>query len=141
MLQKFELVYEEAKLQALEHGMAGEAGSLSQFGGQQARRKQFAAVSNDLNQIFFDFPFTVPRYFALITRALITLEGIALVGDSNFDIFQSSYPYALEFAVSIFGISNAMQILQKGSLAELAAAKDMVKKVLGSDALLELKAA
>ena len=32
------------------------------------RRKQFKAVSNELNQLFFDFPFQVPEYFALITR-------------------------------------------------------------------------
>ena len=41
----------------------------------QMRRKQFRAVSGELNQIFFDFPFQVPDYFALVTRALIVLEG------------------------------------------------------------------
>jgi aarF domain-containing kinase len=42
----------------------------------KTRRKQFTAVSGELNQIFFDYPFQVPDYFALVTRALITLEGI-----------------------------------------------------------------
>jgi aarF domain-containing kinase len=33
-------------------------------------------------QVFFEFPFLVPDYFALITRALIVLEGIAVTGNS-----------------------------------------------------------
>ena len=49
--------------------------------GTAQRRAQFTAISRELNQIFFEFPFTVPEYFALITRALIVLEGIALSGD------------------------------------------------------------
>ena len=57
------------------------------------KRKRLIAVSQDLNQVFFDFPFVVPEYFALITRALIVLEGIALRGNPDFDIFQASYPY------------------------------------------------
>ena len=34
------------------------------------RRKQFHAVSKELNQIFFEFPFQVPGYFALVTRVM-----------------------------------------------------------------------
>ena len=37
-------------------------------------------MSGQLNQIFFDYPISVPSYFALITRALIVLEGIAVTG-------------------------------------------------------------
>eukprot|EP00930_Biecheleria_cincta_P055389 TRINITY_DN41711_c0_g1_i1.p1 TRINITY_DN41711_c0_g1~~TRINITY_DN41711_c0_g1_i1.p1 ORF type:complete len:509 (-),score=66.50 TRINITY_DN41711_c0_g1_i1:228-1754(-) len=67
----------------------------------RSRVKNFKTVSDDLNQIFFEFPFQVPPYFALITRALLTLEGIALEamdGSGGFDIFQASYPYALKHA-------------------------------------------
>ena len=59
----------------------------------QKRRKEFAAVSADLNNIFFEQPFRVPDYFALVTRALIVLEGIALAGDPSFDIFKAAYPH------------------------------------------------
>ena len=38
------------------------------------------AVSYDLNKVFFEYPFLVPDYFALITRAMIVLEGIAVTG-------------------------------------------------------------
>ncbi|KAJ8602666.1 hypothetical protein CTAYLR_004119 [Chrysophaeum taylorii] len=59
------------------------------------RRETFRRVSRELNDIFFNYPFRVPEYFALITRALIILEGIALLGDADFDIFQAAYPHAL----------------------------------------------
>lgn len=67
------------------------------------RRQQFHAISNDLNAIFFEFPFIVPEYFALITRALIVLEGIAVIGEPTFDIFAASYPYASKHALKLFG--------------------------------------
>jgi aarF domain-containing kinase len=59
----------------------------------QSRRKQFWAVSADLNRIFYLYPFLVPDYFALITRAMIVLEGIAITGDPQFDLFRAAYPY------------------------------------------------
>ena len=61
------------------------------------------SVSNELNQVFFEYPFSVPPFFALITRGLGLLEGIALSGDPNFDIFQASYPYASRRAAEIYG--------------------------------------
>ena len=84
---------------------------LTTFGGQKARRKQLIAVSADLNRIFFEYPFTVPSYFALVTRALITLEGIALQGDENFDVFAAAYPYTQERAVHLFGAKNVAKIV------------------------------
>ena len=38
----------------------------------------------------------VPDYFALITRAMIVLEGIAVTGDPEFDLFKAAYPYRLD---------------------------------------------
>jgi hypothetical protein len=52
-----------------------------------------------------------PRYFALITRALIVLEGIALTGDRDFDIFRASYPHALKHAAATFGVVQLSQML------------------------------
>ncbi len=67
------------------------------------RRKKLQVLSRELNQIFFDYPFTVPEYLALITRALITLEGLALKGDEDFDIFQHSFKPTREIATKLFG--------------------------------------
>ena len=68
------------------------------------RRKQFWAVSKDLNKIFFNYPFLVPDYFALMSRAMIVLEGIAVTGNPEFDIFSESYPFAFKIALKTFGV-------------------------------------
>ena len=65
------------------------------------RRRQFREISGDLNAIFFQYPFTVPAFFALITRGLGLLEGIALKGDENFDIFNASYPFAMKAGIQL----------------------------------------
>ena len=67
------------------------------------RKRKFMEISNELNEIFFRYPFQVPGFFALVTRGLGLLEGIALVGDPNFDIFASAAPYATKRAASILG--------------------------------------
>ena len=79
------------------------------------RRKKFMAVSNDLNLIFFKYPFLVPDYFALITKAMIVLEGIALTGDPEFDLFNSAYPYAFKRAIALFGINNLSEIAREAA--------------------------
>jgi len=48
----------------------------------------------------------VPSYFALITRALIVLEGIALSGDPNFDIFAAAIPFARRRALQLLGANK-----------------------------------
>eukprot|EP00798_Chlamydomonas_sp_ICE-L_P012411 gene12411-15603_t len=50
-------------------------------------------LAADLAQITFDYPFRIPPYFALIIRAISTLEGIALVGNDDFALVDEAYPY------------------------------------------------
>jgi len=76
------------------------------------RRRKLHAVSSDLNSIFFEYPFSVPEYFALITRALIVLEGVAVTADNNFDIFAAAYPHALSRTTRIFGVENLSRLLR-----------------------------
>ena len=76
------------------------------------RKRNLMAISNELNQVFFEYPFSVPPFFALITRGLGLLEGIALSGDPNFDIFQASYPYASRRAAEIYG-KHGWSLLKK----------------------------
>ena len=65
---------------------------------------------------------TVPEYFALITRALIVLEGIALTGDPEFDLFKAAYPHAAKHAAALFGASNlALMLSQAHAANELRA--------------------
>ena len=88
----------------------------------QKRRKEFAAVSSDLNNIFFEQPFRVPDYFALVTRALIVLEGIALAGDPSFDIFKAAYPHGLRRARELFGVDGLARIAAAAGRARVARA-------------------
>ncbi|CAM9313370.1 unnamed protein product [Chrysoparadoxa australica] len=58
-----------------------------------AKSINFQELAGDLAQITFDYPFRLPPYFALIIRAIGTLEGIALVGNPDFAIVDEAYPY------------------------------------------------
>lgn len=70
------------------------------------RKRKLLEISNELNEVFFQYPFSVPPFFALVTRGLGLLEGIALTGDPEFDIFQASAPYARRRALSVLGINT-----------------------------------
>ena len=59
-------------------------------------------MARDLNKVLLKFPFTVPNYFALTSRAVTILEGIGLKADPEFDIWTASYPYAKQRAFQIF---------------------------------------
>lgn len=69
------------------------------------RQRKLMEISNELNEVFFRYPFSVPPFFALITRGLGLLEGIALSGDPDFDIFHASAPFARRRAVHLLGNS------------------------------------
>merc|ERR1711994_837884 len=103
-------VFDSAQLAATDQVRAG-----LQFQSIQSRRKQFWAVSMDLNRIFYLYPFLVPDYFALITRAMIVLEGIAITGDPSFDLFRSAYPYSLRRAVSVFGYRGVVELAREAT--------------------------
>lgn len=59
----------------------------------EQKNLNFQELASDLAQITFDYPFRIPPYFALIIRAIGVLEGIALVGNSDFAIVDEAYPY------------------------------------------------
>ena len=82
-----------------------------------ARRRKFADISGDLNDVFFNFPFHTPAFFALITRGLGLLEGIAVKADPTFNLFVVSTPFALRYAwkVATIANNNNRQQQQKGS--------------------------
>ncbi len=46
----------------------------------------FQAMTQDLLTVLNEIPFSIPPYFALLGRAVVTLEGIALTGDPNYKI-------------------------------------------------------
>lgn len=52
----------------------------------------FKAIVDGLGDIFYRYPFTIPSYYALITRSLSVLEGIALRTDPGFKLLERAYP-------------------------------------------------
>mmetsp|Transcript_13129 Transcript_13129/g.38643 ORF Transcript_13129/g.38643 Transcript_13129/m.38643 type:complete len:449 (-) Transcript_13129:2075-3421(-) len=85
-------------------------GLLESGSSMQSRKRKLMEISSELNEVFFKYPFSVPPFFALVTRGLGLLEGIALSGDPDFDIFNASYPYARKRAVEIFGYTGLRKL-------------------------------
>ena len=53
----------------------------------------FKAITDRFSELMFDYPFRVPARFALIIRAVVSQEGLALRLDPNFRIIAVAYPY------------------------------------------------
>ena len=74
--------YEEElkKIYGMDGSMSGTAGG-------------FSAMTQDALTVLNDIPFSIPPYFALLGRAIVTLEGIALTGDPSYGIIMEAYPF------------------------------------------------
>ncbi|EFN51008.1 hypothetical protein CHLNCDRAFT_141540 [Chlorella variabilis] len=55
-------------------------------GGAKAFKSNFQALSTDLLAATLEIPFSVPPYMSLLARSVATLEGIALVGDPDYQM-------------------------------------------------------
>jgi len=53
----------------------------------------FQAMTQDALTVLNDVPFSIPPYFAILGRAIVTLEGIALTGNEDYGIIMESYPF------------------------------------------------
>merc|ERR1719310_886042 len=62
-------------------------------GSAQAAVGGFQAMTQDLLTVLKDIPFTIPPYFALIARAIVTLEGMALQGNPDYSLIMEAYPF------------------------------------------------
>ena len=57
----------------------------------------FKELTYDLADVMYDYPFRLPANFTYIMRALMTLEGIGIITDPEFNFFETAKPYAKEF--------------------------------------------
>jgi predicted unusual protein kinase regulating ubiquinone biosynthesis (AarF/ABC1/UbiB family) len=57
----------------------------------------FKELTYDLAEVMYEYPFRLPANFTYVMRALMTLEGIAIVTDPGFSFFETAKPYAKEF--------------------------------------------
>ena len=53
----------------------------------------FKSITDQMSAMMYEFPFTVPAYYALIIRSMVTLEGIAIGIEPNFKVLSKAYPY------------------------------------------------
>jgi predicted unusual protein kinase regulating ubiquinone biosynthesis (AarF/ABC1/UbiB family) len=58
---------------------------------------KFKELTYDLAEVMYEYPFRLPANFTYVMRALMTLEGIAIVTDPGFSFFDTAKPYAKEF--------------------------------------------
>lgn len=65
-----------------------------------AKSINFQSLSEELATVTFDFPFSIPPAFALLLRSLSVLEGIALVGDSEFKLIMESFPFVSKLVMT-----------------------------------------
>jgi predicted unusual protein kinase regulating ubiquinone biosynthesis (AarF/ABC1/UbiB family) len=61
----------------------------------------FQDVTDNFAPLLYEFGFRIPMNFALIVRAILTLEGISLQLDPDFDIWSVSAPYAARMMLTI----------------------------------------
>ena len=61
--------------------------------GEEVISFNFKAITDKFSELMFDYPFRVPARFALIIRAVVSQEGLALRLDPNFKIINVAYPY------------------------------------------------
>jgi predicted unusual protein kinase regulating ubiquinone biosynthesis (AarF/ABC1/UbiB family) len=71
----------------------------SVFGAEQ-RRTSFQDATHAFAPLIYEYEFRLPVDFAYIVRAIITLEGISLQLDPDFDIFAVSAPYAARMMIT-----------------------------------------
>jgi predicted unusual protein kinase regulating ubiquinone biosynthesis (AarF/ABC1/UbiB family) len=57
----------------------------------------FKELTYDLAEIVYEYPFRLPSHFTYIMRALMTLEGIGIATDPEFNFFETAKPYAKDF--------------------------------------------
>ncbi|CAN1341742.1 Uncharacterized protein sll0005 [Linum perenne] len=65
------------------------------FADDSRQSRDFEAIMNQLYDVMYDFNFSLPPDYALVTRALGSLEGTAKALDPNFKVVESAYPFVI----------------------------------------------
>lgn len=62
------------------------------------------ALSSDLLSVTLEIPFSVPPYMSLLARSIATLEGIALIGDPQYQMGTWAHCKLLTDAASLLPV-------------------------------------
>jgi len=73
----------------------------------------FKELTYDLAEVIYEYPFRLPANFTYVMRALMTLEGIAILTDPGFSFFETAKPYAREFMLRREGRIFGKLVLDK----------------------------
>ncbi|KAE8733260.1 Kinase superfamily protein isoform 2 [Hibiscus syriacus] len=65
------------------------------FGDETQQSKDFQSIMNQLYDVMYDFNFSLPPDYALVVRALGSLEGTAKALDPDFKVVESAYPFVI----------------------------------------------
>ncbi len=60
----------------------------------------FKSITDRFSELMYEYPFRVPARFALIIRAVVSQEGLALRLDPQFKIIEIAYPYVAKRLLS-----------------------------------------
>ncbi|MEB3271469.1 MAG: AarF/ABC1/UbiB kinase family protein [Synechococcus sp.] len=61
--------------------------------GENVGNFNFKAITDRFSELMYDYPFRVPARFALIIRAVVSQEGLAMRLNPGFRIIRVAYPY------------------------------------------------
>nr|XP_043608386.1 uncharacterized protein slr1919 [Erigeron canadensis] len=65
------------------------------FGDGTRQSQDFQAIMNQLYDVMYEFNFSLPPDYALVIRALGSLEGTAKTLDPQFKVVESAYPFVI----------------------------------------------
>ncbi|WOH08802.1 hypothetical protein DCAR_0728250 [Daucus carota subsp. sativus] len=65
------------------------------FGDGSRQSQDFQSIMNQLYDVMYDFDFSLPPDYALVIRALGSLEGTAKTLDPDFKVVESAYPFVI----------------------------------------------
>lgn len=60
---------------------------------------RFKELTYELAEVIYEYPFRIPPHFTYVMRAVMTLEGIGIAMDPNFNFFDVAKPFAKEFMI------------------------------------------
>ncbi|CAJ1973621.1 unnamed protein product [Sphenostylis stenocarpa] len=65
------------------------------FADEAGESEDFQGIMNQLYDVMYEFNFSLPPDYALVIRALGSLEGTAKVLDPDFKVIESAYPFVI----------------------------------------------
>jgi aarF domain-containing kinase len=97
-------------------------------------KKRKVALKECFNELFVfvrEFEFDLPDYYLALGRAVLTLEGIALAADMEFDIFKEALPMVVRFLASQTKVKTS-ELARKVSHKMAMSAIGCTKRLKGS---------